>query len=95
MANSGKEINCGDKILIVGTVSTPLGVARMEKVAVVTKKLMGKLIEDGKVNVVEEKTTNKIWNNAIESLAKKTNWKKEKLSNILTTLHIANPWAAS
>ena len=31
MANSGKEINFGDKILIVGTVSTPLGVARMEK----------------------------------------------------------------
>ena len=54
MANSGKEINFGDKILIVGTVSTPLGVARMEKVAVVTKKLMGRLIEDGKVNVVEE-----------------------------------------
>ena len=95
MANSGKEINFGDKILIVGTVSTPLGVARMEKVAVVTKKLMGRLIEDGKVNVVEEKTTNKIWNNAIESLAKKTNWKKEKLSNILTTLHIANPCAAT
>ena len=49
----------------------------------------------GKANVVEEKTPNKIWNNAIESLAKKTNWKKEKLSNILNTLHIANPWAAT
>lgn len=95
LADSGKEINFGDKILIVGTVSTPLGIARMEKVAVVTKELMGKLIKNGKVNVVEENGINKIWNDAIKSLAKKTNWKEEKLLNILATLHLANPWAAT
>lgn len=95
VAKSGKEINFGDKILIVETVNTPLGVTRIQRSAVVTKELMDKLIKDGKVNVVGEKSTNKIWNNAIESLAKKTNWKEEKLLNILATLHLANPWAAT
>ena len=82
VANSGKEINFGDKILV-------------QRVAVVTKELMGKLIKDGKVNVVEENGINNIWNDAIRSLAKKTNWKEEKLLNILATLHLANPWAAT
>ena len=95
LADSGKEINFGDKVLIVESVNTPLSVARVQRVAVVTKELMGKLIKDGKVNVVEEKDTNKLWSNAIESLSKKTNWKEEKLLNILTTLHLANPWAAT
>lgn len=95
VANSGKEINFGDKILIVETVNTPLSVARVQRVAVVTKELMGKLIKDGKVNVVEENDINNIWNDAIKSLAKKTNWKEEKLLNILATLHLANPWAAT
>ena len=95
VADSGKEINFGDRILIVESVNTPLSVARVQRVAVVTKELMGKLIKDGKVNVVEENSINKIWNDAIKSLAKKTNWKEEKLSNILATLHLANPWAAT
>lgn len=90
VANSGKEINLGDKILIVGAVNTPVGMIKAQKIVTVTKELMSKLIKDGKVNVV-----NKIWSNAIESLSKKTNWKKEKLLNILTTLHLANPWAAT
>lgn len=95
LADSGKEINFGDRILIVEDVNTPLSVARIQRVAVVTKELMGKLIKDGKVNVVEENGINKIWNDAIKSLANKTNWKEEKLLNILATLHIANPWAAT
>ena len=95
LADSGKEINFGDKVLIVESVNTPLSVARVQRVAVVTKELMGKLIKDGKVNVVEEKDINKIWNNAIKNLAKKTNWKEEKLLNILNTLYLANPWAAT
>lgn len=95
VANSGKEINLGDKILIVGAVNTPVGMIKAQKIVTVTKELMSKLIKDGKVNVVEEKDTNKIWSNAIESLSKKTNWKEEKLLNILTTLHLANPWAAT
>lgn len=82
VANSGKEINFGDKILV-------------QRVAVVTKELMDKLIKDGKVNVVGERDINKIWNDAIRSLTKKTNWKEEKLLNILATLHLANPWAAT
>lgn len=95
VAKSGKEINLGDKILIVGAVNTPVGKIKAQKTVTVTKELMSKFIKDGKVNVVEEKSTNKIWSNAIESLSKKTNWKEEKLLNILTTLHLANPWAAT
>lgn len=95
VANSGKEINFGDKILIVATVNTPFGVAVSKKFTIVTKELMGKLIKDGKVNVVEEKDIDKIWNNAIESLAKKTKWKEDVLSNILNTLHLVNSWAAT
>ena len=95
VAKSGKEINLGDKILIVGAVNTPVGMIKAQKIVTVTKELMSKFIKDGKVNVVEEKDTNKIWNNAIESLSKKTNWKEEKLLNTLTTLHLANPWAAT
>ena len=95
LVDSGKEINFGDRILIVGDINTPFSVVRVQRVAVVTKELMGNLIKDGKVNVVEEKDTNKIWSNAIESLSKKTNWKEEKLLNILATLHLANPWAAT
>lgn len=95
VANSGKEINLGDKILIVATVDTPFGVAKGKKIAIVTQELMDELIKGGKVNVVEEKDIHKIWNDAIKSLAKKTNWKVEKLSNILNTLHLVNPWAAT
>lgn len=95
VAKSGKEINFGDKILIVGAVNTPVGMIKAQKIVTVTKELMSKLIKDGKVNVVEKNDTNKIWSNAIESLSKKTNWKEEKLLNILTTLHLANPWAAT
>lgn len=95
VAKSGKEINLGDKILIVGAVNTPVGMIKAQKTVTVTKELMSKFIKDGKVNVVEEKDTNKIWSNAIESLSKKTNWKEEKLLSILTTLHLANPWAAT
>lgn len=95
LADSGKEINFGDRILIIEDINTPLSVARVQRVAVVTKELMGKLIKDGKVNIVEENGINKIWNDAIKSLAKKTNWKEEKLLNILATLHLANPWAAT
>ena len=95
LADSGKEINFGDRILIVGDINTPLSVARVQRVDVVTKELMGKLIKDGKVNVVEENSINKIWNDAIKSLAKKTNWREEKLSYILATLHLVNPWAAT
>ena len=95
VAKSGKEINLGDKILIVGAVNTPVGMIKAQKIVTVTKELMSKFIKDGKVNVVEEKDTDKIWSNAIESLSKKTNWKEEKLLNILTTLHLANPWAAT
>lgn len=95
VAKSGKEINLGDKILIVGAVNTPIGIIKAQKTVTVTKELMSKFIKDGKVNVVEEKDTNKIWSNAIESLSKKTNWKEEKLLSILTTLHLANPWAAT
>lgn len=95
VAKSGKEINLGDKIIIVGAANTPVGKIKVQKTVTVTKELMSKFIKDGKVNVVEEKGTNKIWSNAIESLSKKTNWKEEKLLNILTTLHLANPWAAT
>lgn len=95
LADSGKEINFGDRILIIEDINTPLSVARVQRIAVVTKELMGKLIKDGKVNVVEENGINKIWNDAIKNLAKKTNWKEEKLLNILATLHFANPWAAT
>ena len=95
VAKSGKEINLGDKILIVGAVNTPVGMIKAQKTVTITKELMSKFIKDGKVNVVEEKDTNKLWSNAIESLSKKTNWKEEKLLNILTTLHLANPWAAT
>lgn len=94
VANSGKEINFGDEIIIAGTINTPLGVVKAKRIVVVTKELMSKFIKNGKVNVVEENDINKIWNNAIESLAKKTNWKREKLLNILVTIHLANPWAA-
>ena len=95
VVKNGKEINFGDKILITKSANTPLGITIVRKVAIVTKELMDKLIKDGKVNVVEEKDINKIWNNAIKNLAKKTNWKEEKLSYILATLHLANPWAAT
>lgn len=95
VVKNGKEINFGDKILITKSVNTPLGITIVSKVAIVTKELIDKLIKDGKVNVVEEKDINKIWNNAIENLTKKTNWKEEKLLNILNTLHLANPWAAT
>ena len=95
LADSGKEIKFGDRILIIEHVNTPLSVARVQRVDVVTKELMSKLIKDGKVNVVEENGINKIWNDAIKSLAKKTNWKEDKLLNILATLHLANPWAAT
>lgn len=95
LADSGKEINFGDRILIIEDINTPLSVARVQRIAVVTKELMGRLIKDGKVNVVEENGINKIWNDAVKSLAKKTNWKEEKLLNILATLHLANPWAAT
>ena len=95
VVKNGKEINFGDKVLITKYVNTPLGITIVSKVAIVTKELMDKLIKDGKVNVVEEKDINKILNNAIKNLAKKTNWKEEKLLNILNTLHLANPWAAT
>ena len=95
VAKSGKEINLGDKILIVGAVNTPVGIIKAQKIVTVTKELMSKFIKEGKVNVVEEKDTNKIWSNAIESLSKKTNWKEEKLLDILSTLHLANPWATT
>ena len=95
VADNGKEINFGDRIIIAETVNTPLGMTRVQRFVVVTKELMDKLIEDGKVNVVGENNINKIWNDAVKSLAKKTNWKEEKLSNILATLHLANPWAAT
>ena len=95
VVKNGKEINFGDKILITKSVNTPIGITIVSKVAIVTKELMDKLIKDGKVNVVEEKDINKIWNNAIENLTKKTNWKEEKLLNILNTLHLANPWVAT
>ena len=95
VAKSGKEINLGDKILIVGAVNTPVGIIKAQKIVTVTKELMNKFIKEGKVNVVEEKDTNKIWSNAIESLSKKTNWKEEKLLDILSTLHLANPWATT
>lgn len=95
MANSGEEINFGDRIIIAETINTPFGVAKVQRLAIVTKELMGKLIEDGKVNVVEENSINNIWNDAIKSLAQKTNWKEEELLNILATLHLANPWAAT
>ena len=95
VVKNGKEINFGDKILITKSVNTPIGITIVSKVAIVTKELMDKLIKDGKVNVVEEKDINKILNNAIKNLAKKTNWKEEKLLNILNTLHLANPWAAT
>lgn len=95
VVKNGKEINFGDKILITKSVNTPLGITIVSKVAIVTKELIDKLIKDGKVNVVEENGINKIWNDAIKSLAKKTNWKEEKLLNILATLHLANPWAAT
>lgn len=95
VVKNGKEINFGDKILITKSVNTPLGITIVSKVVIVTKELIDKLIKDGKVNIVEEKDINKIWNNAIENLAKKTNWKEEKLLNILNTLHLANPWAAT
>lgn len=94
LADSGKEINFGDRILIIEDINTPLSVARVQRVAIVTKELMGKLIKDGKVKVVGY-SIDKIWNDAIKSLAKKTNWKEEKLLNILATLHLANPWAAT
>lgn len=94
VANSGKEIKFGDEIIIAEIINTPLGVVKAKRIAIVTKELMSKFIKDGKVNVVEENDINKIWNNAIESLAKKTNWKEEKLLNILVTIHLANPWAA-
>lgn len=95
LANSGKEINFGDKTLIVESINTPFSIARIQKVAVVTKELMDKLIKDGKVNVVEGNDINKIWDDAIKSLAKKTNWREEQLLSILATLHLANPWAAT
>ena len=95
VVKNGKEINFGDKILITKSVNTPLGITIVSKVAIVTKELIDKLIKDGKVNVVEEEEINKIWNNAINNLAKKTNWKEEKLLNILNTLYLANPWAAT
>ena len=95
VAKSGKEINLGDKILIVGAVNTPVGIIKAQKIVTVTNELMSKFIKEGKVNVVEEKDTNKIWSNAIESLSKKTNWKEEKLLDILSTLHLANPWAVT
>ena len=95
LADSGKEINFGDRILIVEDVNTPFSITRIQRVTVVTKELMDKLIKDGKVNVVEENGINKIWNDAIKSLSKKTNWKGEKLLNILATIHLANPWAAT
>ena len=95
VAKSVKEINLGDKILIVGAVNTPVGIIKAQKIVTVTKELMSKFIKEGKVNVVEEKDTNKIWSNAIESLSKKTNWKEEKLLDILSTLHLANPWATT
>ena len=95
VAKSGKEINLGDKILIVGAVNTPVGIIKAQKIVTVTKELMSKFIKEGKVNVVEEKDTNKIWSNAIESLSKKTNWKEENLLDILSTLYLANPWAAT
>lgn len=95
VAKSGKEINLGDKILIVGAVNTPVSIIKAQKIVTVTKELMSKFIKEGKVNVVEEKDTNKIWSNAIESLSKKTNWKEEKLLDILSTLHLANPWATT
>ena len=79
VVKNGKEINFGDKILITKSANTPLGITIVRKVAIVTRELMDKLIKDGKVNVVEEKDINKIWNNAIKNLAKKTNWKEEKL----------------
>lgn len=94
VANSGKEINFGDEVIIAGTINTPLGVLKAKRIAIVTKELMNKFIKNGKVNVIEENDINKIWNNAIESLARKTNWKEEKLLNILVTIHLANPWAA-
>lgn len=95
VANNGKEIKFGDKVIIVENLNTPLGVMKLQRIAIVTPELMDKLIKDGKVNVVGERSLNKIWNDAIESLAKKTNWKVEKLLNILATLHLANPWAAT
>ena len=96
VANSGKEINFGDKVLIVEITDTPLGIMEINKrIAIVPPELMDKLIKDGKVKVVGGIGIDKIWNNAIKSLAKKTNWKEEKLLNILATLHLANPWAAT
>ena len=95
LADSGKEINFGDRILIIEDINTPLSVTRVQRTAIVTKELIGKFIKDGKVNVVEENGINKIWNDAIKSLSKKTYWKEAKLLNILATLHLANPWAAT
>ena len=39
VANSGKEINFGDKVLIVETVNYPLGVAKIHRTAVLLKSL--------------------------------------------------------
>ena len=36
VADSGKEINFGDKVLIVETLNTPLGVRKIQRISIVT-----------------------------------------------------------
>ena len=36
-----------------------------------------------------------LWNNSLERISKKTNWKVEKVSKILETLYKVNPWATT
>ena len=96
--SDGNEIKIGDEITIVSIFKNSVGgITKVYKNIIATRQVLQKLIKDGKVKKVEGSSNDFdfLWNNSLERISKKTNWKVEKVSKILETLYKVNPWATT
>ena len=96
--SDGNEIKIGDEITIVSVYKNSVGgITKVYKNIIATRQELQKLIKDGKVKKVEGSSNDFdfLWNNSLERISKKTNWKVEKVSKILETLYKDNPWATT
>ena len=96
--SDGNEIKIGDEIIIVSVYKNSVGgITKVYKNIIATRQVLQKLIKDGKVKKVEGSSDDLdfLWNNSLERISKKTNWKVEKVSKILETLYKVNPWATT
>lgn len=96
--SDGNEIRVGDEITIVSVCKNSVGgITKVYKTTIVTRQVLQKLVKDGKVKKVEGPSDDLdfLWNNSLETISKKTNWKVEKVNKILETLYKVNPWATT